>query len=52
MLNFHDVYDFLMILRKVYKKREKVSNLRYSPYQMLNSHQLLHKQKYDRLQKE
>ena len=23
MLNFHDVYDFLMILRKVYKKREK-----------------------------
>ena len=23
MLNFHDVYGFLMILRKVYKKREK-----------------------------
>ena len=30
-LNFHNIYDFFMILRKIYKIGEKVSNLRYSP---------------------
>lgn len=33
MLNFHNVYDFFMFLRKVYKKGEKVRNycITFSP---------------------
>lgn len=31
MLNFHNVYDFFVFLRKVYKKGEKVRNSSATP---------------------